>query len=91
MLYIIRLNGCLLYIDSNQEYPIITTEGVIKGDNVRPTSFHGLADILSQKMFRLVLNDPKISSRFLGFCRAQFCGENMDFLIEVNICLAKFI
>jgi hypothetical protein len=66
-------------------------EGVIKGANVRPTSFYGLADILSQKMFRLVLNDPKISSRFLGFCRAQFCGENMDFLIEVNICLAKFI
>ncbi|KAN0122973.1 hypothetical protein V8E51_001299 [Hyaloscypha variabilis] len=47
-------------------------------------SFYGLADILSQKMFRLVVNDPKISSTFLRFCRAQFCGENMEFLIEVQ-------
>ena len=91
ILCVIRSNACLLSIDNAQEYPTITTEGVPKGDNVSPMSFYGLADILSQKMFRLVMNDPKISSTFLRFCRAQFCGENMEFLIEVKICLLKFI
>ena len=85
------LNGCLLYIDSDQEYPTITTEGVPKGDNVSPMSFYGLADIMSQKMFRLVMNNRETSSRYLGFFRAQFCGENMDFLIEVRICLLRLI
>jgi len=85
------LNGYLLYIDGNQEYPTITTKGVPKGDNVSPMSFYGLADIMSQKMFRLVMNNRETSSRYLGFCRAQFCGENMDFLIDVRICLLRLI
>jgi hypothetical protein len=78
-------------IDGDQEYPIITMEGVPKDDHVSPMTFYGLADILSQKVFRLVVNDSKISSTFLKFCRAQFCGENMDFLLEVKICVLKFV
>ncbi len=62
-----------------------------KGDDVNLVGFHGLADILSEKMFQLAIQDPTIAPRFLRFCRAHFCGENMDFLIQVRICPLRLL
>ena len=45
----------------------------------------GHTDFFSPEIFRVVIHNPTTAHRFLKFCQARGCGENMEFLEKVRL------
>jgi|SRR5450432_4409071 phototropin len=44
----------------------------------------GFTDFFSREVFQLVLHNPTTAHRFLKFCQARSCAENIEFLQKVR-------
>lgn len=42
------------------------------------------ADFFSWEVFQVVIHNPTTAHRFQRFCQSRACGENMEFLQQVN-------
>ncbi|CZR62126.1 related to nonphototropic hypocotyl protein 1 [Phialocephala subalpina] len=43
-----------------------------------------MADFFSWEVFQIVLHNPTTAHRFLRFCQSRACGENIEFLQQVD-------
>ncbi|KUJ16946.1 uncharacterized protein LY89DRAFT_616615 [Mollisia scopiformis] len=43
-----------------------------------------MADFFSWEVFQIVLHNPTTAHRFLRFCQSRACGENMEFLQQID-------